>query len=428
MLGVLALASGVGYISARHEVDEVYDAQLANMAKTLMALMEHEASEGDGNPQGLEARFREVSHTYEKYTALRIWQGEKLFFYTRSAEHFGPQHVIAGFSNKEVEGREWRFFVLPDAELGFTVEVAEDYYVRQDLISKIVLTMFTPFAVLIVLLPFLLWGGLRNGLKPLLHISEYVSHRSPEDLSPISLEKSPEEIRPLTSSINGLMKRVENALHNERRFADLAAHELRTPLAVIKTQVQNVLNAKTEQERRELLQDLSGGAQRASDMVVQLLALARLGQENVRQEEMALDPLVRDIASDMLPLALAKGIETEFSGEEEVTVRGNAEVIAVAVRNLLDNAIKYTPENGSIHIGIARREGSVILSIRDTGAGIPEDKLALVTERFYRVAGNVQPGSGLGLAIVTRAAEAIGMEFALTNLPAGGLEASLIWR
>lgn len=427
VLAVIALTSAVGYVSARHEVNEVYDAQMANMAKTLMALMEHEAAEGDINPKALEARFREVSHEYEKYTALRIWDGDKLFFYTKSAEHFGPQHVIAGFSNKEIDGGEWRFFVLPDAELGCTVEVAEENYIRQDLIGKIVLTMFAPFLVLLVLLPLLLWIGLRQGLAPLLNISDYVERRSPDDLSPISFEKSPAEIWPLTRSINSLMARIHKALTIERRFTDLAAHELRTPLAVIKTQVQNVINAKSDSKRLELLQDLSAGAQRASEMVSQLLSLARLGPENITQTDVVLNPLVRDIARDMLPLALPHGIDVEFIENGDAIVKGNAEVIAVAVRNLLDNAIKYTPKQGHIRIEISVQEDTVALSICDSGAGIPEDKLALVTERFYRVAGNVQPGSGLGLAIVTRAAESSNAKFTLTNRNDGGLEATLTW-
>lgn len=427
VLAVLALASISGYYAARHEVDEIYDAQLANLARTLMALMEHEASEGDTTAEAVEARFREVTHEYEKYTAIRIWHGDKLFFYTSSAKDFGPQHVIAGFSNKDIHGENWRFFVLPDADLGFTVEVAEDYFVRQDLISKIVLTMFVPFLIFLFMLPGLLWIGLKRGLVPLLHISQYVERRSPEDLSPIALDKTPAEIWPLARSINDLMKRVSHALEVERRFADLAAHELRTPLAIIKTQVQNVIHATSESERQELLQDLSGGVQRASDMVVQLLALARLGKENIERSEIKLNEVVRDIAQELLPLALHKHIQVDYIEHTQATLMANAEILAVAIRNLLDNAIKYTPEKGRIEIHVDVRAGTTLLSISDTGPGIPSDKLSMVTERFYRVAGNQQPGSGLGLAIVTRAAEAMGADFTLMNQSAGGLCATLTW-
>lgn len=428
ILAVLALACLGGYVAARHEVDEVYDAQLANMAKTLMSLMEHEAAEGDANAQALEARFREVSHEYEKYTAIRIWQGKRLFFYTRSAERFGPQHVIAGFSTKEINDTDWRFFVLPDNELGFTVEVAEEYSVRQDLISKIILTMFLPFLILLLLLPPLFWFGLKYGLRPLLDISNYVACRSPDDLTSIRLEKSPAEIWPLTNAINGLMQRVSNALTAERRFADLAAHELRTPLAVIRTQVQNVINSQSQQERGELLQDLKSGAERASAMVVQLLALARMGQDEIALHSMSLNDAVRIVMQDLLPLALHKQVELELKEQAQTEVKANPDIFTVALRNLLDNAIKYTPSGGTVCVEISEQNGAAALSVSDTGPGIPEDKLSLVTERFYRVPGNVQTGSGLGLAIVARAAEIMHASFDLANKPSGGLRATLSWK
>ena len=426
MLAVLAASGVAGYFSARHEVDEIYDAQLANMAKTLMALMEHEAAEGDVTDEAIIARFREASHEYEKFTAIRIWNGNKLFFYTNSAENFGPKHVIAGFSSKDIEDSDWRFFVLPDASLDYTVEVAEDYAIRQDLIRKIILTMFIPFLALLILLPPLLWLGLKYGLRPLLQISNYVSSRSPDDLSPIALEKSPSEIWPLTRSVNDLMQRVDSALINERRFTDLAAHELRTPLAVIKTQVQNVMNANNEKERRELLVDLSAGVQRASMMVAQLLSLARLGQDRIEQQRLSLNDHVRQIAQDMLPLALSKSIDVELLEEHAATIRANPDILSVAIRNMLDNAIKYTPIAGSIILRIYKDDAAVKLTINDTGPGIPEDKLALVTERFYRLPGNTEIGSGLGLAIVARAAQAMHAELNLSNR--NGLCVSLRWK
>lgn len=428
VLGVLALASMAGYFAASHEVDEIYDAQLANMAKTLMALMEHEAAEGDGEVEALEARFRDVSHEYEKYTALRIWHGDHLFFYTKSAEVFGAQHVIAGFSTKQIGANRWRFFVLPDPQLNFTVEIAEDYAVRQDLIQKIILTMFLPFILLLVLLPVFLWLGLKYGLRPLLHISEYVGRRSQDDLSPLSPDRSPAEILPIIHAINGLMKRISDALTSERHFTDLAAHELRTPLAVIKTQVQNLKNAASEKERAELLADLTAGVQRATEMVTQLLALARLGKDNMVSTRLSVNDIARSVAQEMLPLALDKQIQVEFIEQGQLDIRANAELLALAVRNLLANAIKYTPEGGCVFLLLEKEGGMQRLSIRDTGAGIPADKLSQVTDRFYRVPGNEQVGSGLGLAIVLRAAESMGAHFSIVNHEAGGIMAALAWK
>lgn len=424
VLAVLALAGIAGYFSAHHEVDEIYDAQLSNTAKTIMALMEHEAAKDDAEIQALEARFKNTGHHYEKYTAIRLWKNDKLIFYTNTARNFGPQHVIAGFSNKEIDDASWRFFVLPDPELNFTVEVAEKYWVRRDLINKILLTMFIPFLLLVPLLLPLFWLGLRYGLKPLVQISNYVSKRSSLDLSPISVDKTPTEILPLTREINALMARVDHALQVERRFTDLAAHELRTPLAVIKTQVQNVSLAHGEEERKELLNDLKDGVDRASNMVGQLLALARLGEENIVIASVSLNEAIKEVAQELSPLALSKQISVSYESTAEITLMTNQEILYVALRNLLTNAIKYTPINGTIHISIDKG----ILSISDSGPGIPEDKLALVTDRFYRVPGNRETGSGLGLAIVSRAAEILEAKLILTNQPQGGLKATLSWQ
>lgn len=427
VLAVLALAGIAGFYSARHEVDEIYDAQLASTAKTIMALMERQTTNDGTNIDALEARFKNTGHHYEKYTAIRLWKGGKLFFYSKSAEHFGEQHVIAGFSNKEIEGESWRFFVLPDPRVDFTVEVAEKYWVRGDLIDKILLTMFIPFLVLLPVLPVLFWLGLRYGLTPLVEISEYVKRRSPDDLSPIAIDKTPAEILPLTHEINALMARVNEALVAERRFTDLAAHELRTPLAVIKTQVQNVIETTDTDERQELLDDLKGGVERASGMVAQLLSLARLGHDDITVETLSLNETVRTIAQELSPLALAKQITLACDEKAEVTIQGNAEILNAAVRNIIENAIKYTPLSGGVTILIERNIKESILSISDTGVGIPEDKLSLVVDRFYRVPGNRETGSGLGLTITARAAKMLGARLVLQNRKEGGLTASLIW-
>lgn len=420
LLALLA-ASVAAFYSARHEIEEVYDAQLAHTARIMLALMRHEVDEGEPDMTALQERFGEVGHAYEKHIGVRIWKGEQLFYESPSAVNFGPQHVIAGFSNKEVQGESWRFFVLPDRVSGLTVEAAENYRIRLDIMNKIMLSMFTPALLLLLIIPPLFWIGLRQGLKPLVRLSEAVGVRSPEDLTEISEDRTPSEILPLARAINRLLVRLSGALVKERRFTDLAAHELKTPLAVIKTLAQSAARARDESERRQLLGDLNIATDRATAMTGQLLALARLDHERLVPEEVSLNQIARQAVSELAPLARDKGLAVIIEGRETLNVRANHDMLLLAVRNLLENAVKYTPSGGRIVISVAQDAQSCFLKISDTGPGIPEDKLVQVTEPFYRIPGNRAPGSGLGLAAVTRVAQLLGVQFTLSNHPQGGV-------
>lgn len=427
LLAMLAVG-GAAFYSASHEIEEVYDAELARNARIMLALMRHEVEEGEPDMKELHERFGQVGHTYEKHIALRIWQGEKLFYQSDSARDFGPQHVIAGFSTKEIGEEKWRFLVLPDAESGLTVEAAENARVRQDIIQKILYSMFGPVLALLLLIPPLFWFGLRQGLKPLVRLSEDVAARTPDDLTALSEEKTPKEILPLTQAINRLLARLHTALYKERRFTDLAAHELKTPLAVIKTLTQSAQRSTDNAEREKLLTDLNAATDRANAMMGQLLTLARLELGSAAQQPVSLNETVREVACGMMPLALQKGIELNFAEEAIAKITTVPEILAVAVRNLLDNAIKYTPPQGSIHVSVTDAGGAVTLAVSDSGPGIPPEKISLVTERFYRVPGNDQTGAGLGLTIVSRAAEVMQARFRLENLPEGGLRSTLTWK
>lgn len=427
VLLALVAAAAAAFYSARHEVEEVYDAQLAHTAKVMLALMLHEVDEGEPDMNMLQERFGQVGHVYEKHIAVRIWQGDKLFYESESAKGFGQQHVIAGFSTKEISEDKWRFFVLPDAASGLTVEAAEAYDVRMDIIRKILLSMFAPAFILLLVIPPLFWFGLRRGLRPLEELSHAVSARSPDELKEISEARTPREILPLTQAINRLLLRLETALTKERQFTDLAAHELKTPLAVIKTLTQSAQRSGSDTERQALLTDLNAATDRANAMMNQLLALARLEQHPATESNVSLNETARTTAHEMMPLALHKHIELEMSESGKAVVQAAPEILAVAIRNLLDNAIKYTPKHGSIVMRVEKSGTTVQLSVLDSGLGIPPHKLSRVTERFYRVPGNEQTGAGLGLAIVSRAAEVMQAEFNLANREGGGLAATLTW-
>lgn len=413
---VMGLAA---FFSARYEINELYDAEIARNARIMMALMSHEIEVPHDSGAALHERIGDVGHTYEKELAVRMWIGEKLVYESESARHFGPQHVIAGFSNKSIEGQDWRFFVLPNPETDLTVEAAENYHVRQDIVQKIVFSIFAPALALLLLMPPLFWLGLRLGLGPLLRLSQEVEVRSPEDLTPIAEGRIPREILPLTHSINHLLARLGVALYQERRFTDLAAHELKTPLAVIKTLTQSAQRAPDMAALAPILSDLNTATDRATGMMMQLLAMARLDHAKLAEGEISVADACRQAAQELVPLALGKGLQLEVGDLPQATLSGHPDTLLLALRNLLDNAIKYSPEGGCVRLYASQQDGWLHICVSDEGPGIPADKLSHVAERFYRVPGNRAPGSGLGLAIASRAAVMLGGKLLLENRPKG---------
>ena len=253
------------------------------------------------------------------------------------------------------------------------------------------------------------------GLKPLNLLSVQVARRSPNALEPIVEEYIPEEIIPLVAALNSLLHKLQHSIYVERQFTNLAAHELRTPLAIIQTQLDAVIRDDNETSRQQGLVSLNQSVDRAARMISQLLALARLGSDDIPFERISLDQVARDAAIALSPLALKKHITFAFESDASLYIKGNSEVLELAIRNLIDNAIKYTPEHGAITITVRQMAEGNQCIIADTGAGIPQDHLSQVTERFYRVPGNREIGSGLGLSIVRRAAEIMKGRFILQN-------------
>lgn len=438
MLALLAIG-GVGFYTAYNEAQEIYDSELSHVATLMFSLLraedeeeaKHKHADDDEETAAsdiveLGNDFDDNSQRHERKLAFRIWKNAKLLFYSKKAADFGPERVTAGFSDQEIDGKEWRFYVLPDAKSGYTLEVAQKLKVRTALITKVLTTIFSPLVLLIPIILMLTWVGLRNGLKPLLAVSDAVKRRSALDLTPLPTCKTPDEITPLVEAINGLLANLDYAIKKEQRFTDFAAHELRTPIAIFKTQAQTALKATDDTQRRMILEAQVQAADRATNMVDQLLALARLEHTDIPTQTLSLSDITQSIMAERLPLAQLKNISLHFEQQEPVMLHGNRELLEITISNLLDNAIKYTPEHGEVLVSILVHDHLATLCISDSGQGIPEDKLPFVTERFYRVSRHQQPGAGLGLTIVKRASEIMGAKFTLRNKnDAKGLEAIL---
>lgn len=271
---------------------------------------------------------------------------------------------------------------------------------RHELINRIAWRLVAPALFGLPLLGACVWLATRRGLAPLDTVARQIAERKPDRLQAVTLATAPEEVRPLIDSINSLFKRVEQTIESERRFTADAAHELRTPLAALATQAQVVLRARDEGERNHALEQLIASSRRASRLVDQLLTLARLDPEISPPEAVRLDLLAEETCAMHGVAAMEAGIALELDAVA-VTVSGHADMLRILLRNLVDNAIRYTPPGGRVTVAVAPG----LLSVTDTGPGVPPAERERVFDRFHRLAGQEIEGSGLGLSIVARIAE-----------------------
>lgn len=396
----LALSS---YFDAHHEIDEMFDAQLAQSAQLLLAQAMHEIGEIDA----LDFEGEQFEHKYQRRFVFQILDHEgQVLFHSAGA----PAVALtkrAGYSDVQLNGEQWRVLARWDVDGEYQAQVAERHAPRGKLARDITLRMLLPALAALPLLGLLIWLGVNKGLAPLGRIARDVASRAPQHLAPLDIQQSPREILPLVEALNGLFGRLNQALENERRFTADAAHELRTPLAALRVQAQVALRSQEDAERRHAIEQVVEGTDRATHLVEQLLTLARLDPEAARATHQPLD--LRAVASEILsalaPAAVAKRIELSLTEGSPVMVQGDAAMLRVLLRNLVDNAVRYTPEGGAVTVAVNSEHGRAVLEVCDSGPGILPEEQGRVLERFYRGLGTGQSGSGLGLSIVKRIAQ-----------------------
>lgn len=407
-----AFAAILSYVDTRNEVEKLFDAQLAQSGRVLLALSLHELVEqrllgGESNKESelVEKEFWELSHGYEKKLGFQVWINKNILAMrseTVPAEHMTPH--ANGFSQAMINGREWRIFTIQNSDAQITVHFGEEIDIRHSLANAIVMRTLVPIFIILPMTGFILWYGVGRGMAPLRRIAEDMRHRKPHDLRHINEESVPSEARPLTRSLNNIFDQLQHAVETERRFTADAAHELRTPLAALKTHAEVALQAATDEDRQQALRQVVRGVDRATRLVEQLLTLARLdpdtGNANVKRFDLFI--VAEQVISDEATIALEKDIEISLNGTRGKFVQCNADAIAVLMRNLIDNAIRYTPEGGQVEISIIRFDDNITFRVADSGPGIPEDERDRIFQRFYRRIGTKPSGSGLGLSIVSR--------------------------
>jgi two-component system sensor histidine kinase QseC len=326
-----------------------------------------------------------------------------------------PLTVETGFSETHNHDGHWRHFSQWNEDRSQQVQVSENHHIRDELIGHIAWRLLFPALFGLPLIGFWVWLATRRGFASLDGIARQIASRDPQQLQPVHPAAAPEEIRTLLEALNGLFQRVEHTLEAERRFTADAAHELRTPLAALQAQLQVAQRARNDEERDRSLSQLQSGLTRAAHLVDQMLHLARLDPESGLPDPQAVDlaRLAEEVCADLGPQILAKNIDFDLAATPDSQVTGQAEWLGVLIRNLVDNAVRYTPEGGQVCVAIIREPTVVRLSIADSGPGIPLDERESVLRRFHRLNQGNQPGSGLGLAIVARIAELHGAQLQL---------------
>jgi two-component system sensor histidine kinase QseC len=339
--------------------------------------------------------------------------------------------VADGFSTVTTDdGAQWRVFATQLKARSVQVFVGEKTESRQAILWAVMRSMLGPLLLALPLLALAGFWSVRRGLGPLRELSHTVARRLPNTDVPLDSDGLPTELQPMAQALNTLFERIGRMVELERRFTADAAHELRTPIAAIRAQAQVALGACEDvAQRTHALQSTLAGCDRASRLVDQLLTLARLEASTAAAwVDVDVAQVARCVVAQLAPSALARQQRLELRALAPVLQPGDDALMGVLIRNIVDNALRYSPPGAEICIEVSLKDGSTCLLVEDSGPGMSEAQLQRLGERFYRVLGNDASGSGLGWSIIHRLAAVFGAHFAVgRSQRLGGLSVEVRW-
>ncbi|MFC6672868.1 ATP-binding protein [Marinobacterium aestuariivivens] len=422
------------YRHTSHEVEEVFDASLVQSAKVLRGLVvDHQQR------QTLNALQRSVSlarlegapdedrydsgdpddpgHPYEYQVGFQagLLDGELLL--STPPEFPLRRPFRPGFETVGEGDSRWRIYTLRDSAHGLWIRSGHRMGVRDELTEQVADKVIIPLLVVLPLLLLMLSISIGRGLRPLVTIRHDLEQRRSDDLQPLPGRNLPSELQPVVASLNDLFVRVGETLERERRFTADAAHELRTPLAALRIHLEKLRLPETQTG------DLLRGIDRMERVVAQLLMLARIEPQRGRLpcRPVVLEPLCCDLIAELYPRALERNLQIEFEGDEALEVPGDETLLGIMLRNLLENAIRYTREGDRLQLRLHSHEGQVTVEMVDHGPGLEADARQKVLDRFYRERKCSGDGAGLGLSIVSLIVELHQGRLSLDETPGGGL-------
>ncbi|MBB1597149.1 ATP-binding protein [Achromobacter sp. UMC46] len=420
-IAVGALVQGViAYRSTLAQADDIFDSLLQRTALSL--------GTGDGLLRTGPTHARGAGSPVADDLIIQIWTPDGLRVFNSRSRRPLPDQIVLGFSDTTMEGTTYRVYAL--ATPFQVIQVAQDMDVRKDMARALALRTIAPIAAAAPLLMLIIWCVVSWSLRPVKRARAQVAARQPEDLSPVNVQGLPDEIQPLIQELNLLLERMRGAFAQQKQFVGDAAHELRSPLAALRLQLQALQRAGDADSRELAEQRLASGIDRATRLVEQLLSMAR--HESAAEPSPAvpvdLADVLRQALSETLPQANAKLIGIDMEGPAEAWIQGHRDALVLLARNLLDNAVKHTPEGKHIRLRLEQAADQASFMIDDEGPGIPPAERERVFDRFYRAEGNTQHGSGLGLSIARAIADRHGAAIFLEDAPGGrGLRARVVF-
>lgn len=396
------------YRIALEEINEVLDKQMQSLAERI----------AENHPEPLQSEIDLGKQYSEEDLFVDIWS------YTDTTLH--PQDVLvasvkkAGFYTHQTQYGTWLTYIIPGDQL--QIQVSQQKNVRQDLALELAVNMFLPY---VLFLPFAIFGlswVIRRNFQPLIDFKTELASRKAQELKPIEMKEYPLELEPTIQEMNYLFGRISLAQQEQRQFVADSAHELRTPLTALNLQLQILLQ---QFPQSDALHNLSLGILRMQHLVNQLLSLAKQDvTEGLTEpvQSLSLNQMTVACIEQLIQLALQKEIDLGVEQQQELLIQGQASALHSIIYNLIDNAIKYSPEHGVINVSILQQGQQAILQIEDSGAGIDPAQFNQIRQRFYRVHNHAEIGSGLGLSIVDKATERLGgtLEFSKSS-SLGGL-------
>jgi two-component system sensor histidine kinase QseC len=457
----MSLISYKSYRDANHEIEELFDAQLAQSARLLQGMIGRDVSPESqhllqaaldeafaGQRQGLEGDKLRAGHPYESKMAFQLLdnRGQLLLQSASAPNELLAQLLVtlpggsgsslsaaaplpsglAGYHDVPVGAYHWRVFLLHDLPDQRWILVGEREDVRGELVGLITRRILLPQLLGLPILALLIWLAIGWGLAPLAQMASFIKSRAPDNLAPLLLAPLPRELEPMVAALNRLLQQIGQLLAREQRFLADAAHELRTPLAVLRIHAQNAQQAPDPIDRANALLQLGNGVERATRVVTQLLTLARLEPTAVQLSMGELDfaALLRQELAELTPLALARQQELELQTDgDNFQLLADGPSLGTLLQNLVGNAVQYTPSGGRIRVCLEAQPGALLLRVQDSGPGVLAELRGKLFERFFRQ--GMGQGAGLGLSIVQRVVELHGGSIELHDSPFGGLEVLL---
>ena len=411
----------IAYHTALDEADALFDYQMQQMATSLRP----------GIPVGTEIVQHIPLDDEENFDfVIQVWTADGLRVFQSTARTELPQRAVLGFSTVEARGTTYRIFSLESGTQ--VIQVAQDTAARREMAGNLALRTVSPMLVMVPLLMLVVWWVVSASLAPVSRVRQQVASRQADDLSELNERNLPDEILPLVHELNLLFHRLSHAFDAQKNFVADAAHELRSPLAALKLQLHGLRRAADDATREVAINRLNAGIDRATRLVEQLLVLARQQANSAagaRPVSVDLTALARLALADAAGSAALRQIDLGLAQTDQCVVIGHEEALRILLRNLLDNAIKYTPVGGTVNLALRSDEGKTLLTVEDSGPGIAAEDRQRVLDRFYRVAGTEGGGSGLGLAIVKTIADLHNATLTIDSSESlGGLRATVIFK